>query len=84
MPNNCIVTYNTMPHTLFCPFSALPCAQVVTACAILHNICVRVGDDQPPEDAALEEDNQPPTAHQGGGESESGAAWRPPPHPPPL
>ncbi|KAF3832122.1 hypothetical protein F7725_025787 [Dissostichus mawsoni] len=40
---------------------------VVTACVILHNICVGVGDDQPPEDAALEEENQPPVAHEGGG-----------------
>ncbi|KAJ4923586.1 hypothetical protein JOQ06_021497 [Pogonophryne albipinna] len=62
--------------------------KVVTACVILYNICVGVGDDLPPEDATLEEDNQspedatleednqPPAAHQGGGESESGAAWR--------
>ncbi|KAF3833970.1 hypothetical protein F7725_025174 [Dissostichus mawsoni] len=50
--------------------------KVVTACVILHNICVGVGDDLPPEDAALKEDNQPPAAHEGGGESERGAAWR--------
>ncbi|KAJ4927645.1 hypothetical protein JOQ06_015452 [Pogonophryne albipinna] len=50
--------------------------KVVTACVILHNICVGVGDDLPPEDAALEEVNQPPAAHEGGGESERGAAWR--------
>ncbi|KAI9531335.1 hypothetical protein NQZ68_000833 [Dissostichus eleginoides] len=50
--------------------------KVVTACVILHNICVGVGDDLPPEDAALEEDNHSPAACEGGGESESGAAWR--------
>jgi len=65
-----------MHHTWFCPFFDLPCAQVVTACVILHNICVGVGDDLPPEDAALQEDNRPPVAHEGGGESERGAAWR--------
>ena len=75
MPNNCIVTYN-MHHTLFCPFFALPCAQVVTACVVLHNICIGVGDHLPPDNAALE-DNQPPAADEGAcGESESGAAWR--------
>ncbi|KAJ4943501.1 hypothetical protein JOQ06_006001, partial [Pogonophryne albipinna] len=42
---------------------------VVTACVILHNICVGVGDDLPGEDATLEEDNQPPAAHGGGGAS---------------
>lgn len=57
--------------TVLYPFGLL-CAQVVTACVILHNICVGVGDVL--EDV-VEEDNQPP-GELDGGESRSGAAWR--------
>ncbi|XP_018934436.2 putative nuclease HARBI1 [Cyprinus carpio] len=53
-------------HTLFVP-------KVVTACVILHNICVGVGDEL--EEVVEEEDNQPP-GELDGGESQSGAAWR--------
>ncbi|KAL7389763.1 hypothetical protein ABVT39_009344 [Epinephelus coioides] len=47
------------------------CGKVVTACVMLHNICVRVKDEL--EEAAVEDD-QPPAEHDGG-ESHSGAAW---------
>lgn len=46
---------------------------MVTACVILHNICVGVGDVL--EEVVEEEDNQPP-GELDGGESQSGAAWR--------
>ncbi|XP_033988432.1 putative nuclease HARBI1 [Trematomus bernacchii] len=65
----CIFLETLEVHHKFVP-------KVVTACVILHNICVGVGDDLPPDAAALE-DNQPPAADEGAcGESESGAAWR--------
>ncbi|KAK7158515.1 hypothetical protein R3I94_004976 [Phoxinus phoxinus] len=54
-------------HTLFVP-------KVVTACVILHNICVGVGDVLE-EVVEEEEENQPPVELDGG-ESRSGAAWR--------
>lgn len=46
---------------------------MVTACVILHNICLGVGGVV--EEAVLEEDNQPPVEREGL-ESRSGAAWR--------
>lgn len=58
--------------TVLYPF-ALPCAQVVTACVILHNICFGVRDVL--EEVVEEEDNQPP-GELDGGESRSGAAWQ--------
>lgn len=57
--------------TVLHPFG-LPCAQVVTACVILHNICVGVWDVL---EEVVEEDNQPP-GELDCGESRSGAAWR--------
>ncbi|XP_034752475.1 putative nuclease HARBI1 [Etheostoma cragini] len=48
--------------------------KVVTACVVLHNICVGVGDEL--EEAVEEEENQPPVEGDGG-KSRSGAAWRP-------
>ncbi|XP_053724751.1 uncharacterized protein LOC128760972 [Synchiropus splendidus] len=52
---------------------ALFVPKVVTACVILHNICLRVGDDL--VENVMEEDNQP-TADCDGGQSPSGAEWR--------
>ena len=48
---------------------------MVTACCILHNICVGVGDGDELEEAVEDDDNQPPLERDGG-ESRSGAAWR--------
>uniref|UniRef100_A0A8C1UT45 DDE Tnp4 domain-containing protein n=1 Tax=Cyprinus carpio TaxID=7962 RepID=A0A8C1UT45_CYPCA len=62
----CIFLEALEVHTLFVP-------KVVTACVILHNICVGVGDVL--EEVVEEEDNQPP-GELDGGESQSGAAWR--------
>lgn len=48
--------------------------QVITACAVLHNICLGVGDIMPPEDElqdAMEEDEG-----ENGLEAVSGALWR--------
>ena len=49
--------------------------QVVTACAVLHNICVGVGDELPVEDGAMEGDD-PPLEEECGTEPQSGAPWR--------
>ncbi|XP_060789313.1 putative nuclease HARBI1 [Neoarius graeffei] len=49
--------------------------KVVTACVILHNICLEVGDDLPPEEAVQKEDDQPPAECEVG-DSQNGAAWR--------
>ncbi|CAM4571765.1 unnamed protein product [Leuciscus chuanchicus] len=62
----CIFLEALEVHTLFVP-------KVVTACVILHNICVGVGHVL--EEVVEEEDNQPPVELDGG-ESRSGAAWR--------
>ncbi|XP_053180445.1 putative nuclease HARBI1 [Scomber japonicus] len=48
--------------------------EVITACAVLHNICLGVGDIMPPEDElqdAMEEDEG-----ENGLEAASGALWR--------
>ena len=50
--------------------------QVVTACAVLHNICVGVGDELQVEDVAMEGDDPPPERDGGGEGSRSGAPWR--------
>ncbi|CAK6979926.1 uncharacterized protein LOC125891523 [Scomber scombrus] len=49
--------------------------QVITACAILHNICLGVGDIMPPEDElqdAMPEDEE---EEENGLEAVSGAPW---------
>lgn len=49
---------------------------MVTACAVLHNICVGVGDDIAVEDEAMGDDPPPPPERECGAESRSGAPWR--------
>ncbi|KAJ8014622.1 hypothetical protein DPEC_G00017550 [Dallia pectoralis] len=62
----CIFLKALEVQTLFVP-------KVVTACVILHNICVGVGDVLK---EVVEEDNNQPPVDLDGGESRSGAAWR--------
>lgn len=49
--------------------------QVVTACAILHNICLSAGDIVAPEDEP-EEDGAEDDEGEAGLEAVSGALWR--------
>ncbi|KAJ8014716.1 hypothetical protein DPEC_G00018610 [Dallia pectoralis] len=62
----CIFLEALEVQTLFVP-------KVVTACVILHNICVGVGDVL---EKVVEEANNQPPVELDGGESRSGAAWR--------
>ncbi|KAJ7998346.1 hypothetical protein DPEC_G00221740 [Dallia pectoralis] len=62
----CIFLEALEVHTLFVP-------KVVTACVILHNISVGVGDVL---EEVVEQDNNQPPVELDGGESWSGAAWR--------
>ncbi|KAK0131523.1 Protein ALP1-like [Merluccius polli] len=48
--------------------------QVITACAVLHNICLGVGDIMPPEDEL--QDTMPEDEGENGLEAVSGAPWR--------
>ncbi|KAK0139039.1 Protein ALP1-like [Merluccius polli] len=48
--------------------------QVITACAVLHNICLGVGDIMPPEDEL--QDAMPEDEGENGLEAVSGAPWR--------
>ncbi|KAK0152126.1 Protein ALP1-like [Merluccius polli] len=48
--------------------------QVITACAVLHNICLGVGDIMPPEDKL--QDAMPEDEGENGLEAVSGAPWR--------
>ncbi|KAK0130870.1 hypothetical protein N1851_034452 [Merluccius polli] len=48
--------------------------QVITACAVLHNICLGVGDIMPPEDEL--QDAVPEDEGENGLEAVSGAPWR--------
>ncbi|KAK0143223.1 hypothetical protein N1851_018649 [Merluccius polli] len=47
---------------------------VITACAVLHNICLGVGDIMPPEDEL--QDAMPEDEGENGLEAVSGAPWR--------
>ncbi|KAG7221143.1 hypothetical protein INR49_017521, partial [Caranx melampygus] len=48
--------------------------QVITACAVLHNICLGAGDIMAPEDE--EQDDMPEDEGENGLEAASGAPWR--------
>ncbi|KAJ8280148.1 hypothetical protein GJAV_G00051090 [Gymnothorax javanicus] len=48
--------------------------QVITACAVLHNICLRAGDIMAPEDEPEEDVEEVEGEH--GLEAVSGAVWR--------
>lgn len=48
--------------------------QVITACAILHNICLGAGDIMAPEDEVL--DDMSEDEGENGLEAVSGAPWR--------
>ena len=48
--------------------------QVITACAVLHNVCLGAGDIMPPEDEV--QDAIPEDEGENGLEAVTGAPWR--------